>query len=137
MKPPRWASGHAPREGGADLSSRAAAAQVLKLLRVIRLTKLLRLLRNNLLIENMEIKVAIDYSAVQLGKYLLMLIFLTHWLGCGWCVSLVCVTPRMRRMMRIDPLRPAWRVDAMPPRAAASLSRGCWPSAPLDTPTLC
>jgi hypothetical protein len=87
------------------------SAQIFKLLRVIRLAKLLRLLRNNLLIENMETKVAIDYSAVQLSKYLMMLIFLTHWLGCGWCVC-ACLH---------DTSQARTQSKHVPPRAAASL----------------
>ena len=71
--------------------SRAAPPQItgaFKLLRIVRLFKLLRLIRNNLVVEALEGQIAVDYGAVQLVKYMLMLLFLTHWIACGWCVSL-------------------------------------------------
>lgn len=36
----------------------------------------------------MECQIAVNYGGVQLAKYLLVLLFLTHWLACGWCVGL-------------------------------------------------
>jgi hypothetical protein len=96
----------------------------LKLVRIIRLIKLLRLIRNNLVVEAMESQIAVDYGGVQLVKYLLVLVFLTHWLACGWCVSLPrCHTFTTSAIVRAESVLSAARPCSVIPSAHARSRR--------------
>ena len=62
----------------------ARLLQVLRLLRLVRLAKLFRILRAGHILQHWEVKLAINYSVVQLTKSILVVMVCAHWLACGY-----------------------------------------------------
>ena len=62
----------------------ACLLQVLRLLRLIRLAKLFRILRAGHILQRWEVKLAINYSVVQLTKSIVVVMVCAHWLACGY-----------------------------------------------------
>lgn len=58
--------------------------QVLRLLRLVRLAKLFRILRAGHILQRWEVKLAINYSVVQLTKSVVVVMVCAHWLACGY-----------------------------------------------------
>eukprot|EP00891_Asterochloris_glomerata_P005349 jgi/Astpho2/5349/Aster-x1289 len=58
--------------------------KVLRLLRLVRLAKLFRILRAGHILQRWEVKLAINYSVVQLTKSVVVVMVCAHWLACGY-----------------------------------------------------
>mmetsp|Transcript_153489 Transcript_153489/g.490716 ORF Transcript_153489/g.490716 Transcript_153489/m.490716 type:complete len:735 (-) Transcript_153489:49-2253(-) len=65
--------------------------KALKILRLLRILKLLRVLRASRLMHRMESRMSITYATFNLLKFFTLLGFVTHWLACLWCLTLVLV----------------------------------------------
>jgi len=65
--------------------------KALKILRLLRILKLLRVLRASRLMHRMESRMYITYATFNLLKFFTLLGFVTHWLACLWCLTLVLV----------------------------------------------
>jgi len=66
---------------------------VLRLLRLARLLKLLRIFRASRKLQRFRVNIRIKYSHIQLYTYTAILIFLIHWLACGYKLTAEKTTP--------------------------------------------
>ena len=95
----------------------ARLLQVLRLLRLIRLAKLFRILRAGHILQRWEVKLAINYSVVQLTKSIVVVMVCAHWLACGyhlvvilesstvsWASVLACGGERLGHMVGLQAL---------------------------------
>eukprot|EP00232_Nephroselmis_pyriformis_P003512 CAMPEP_0182906042 /NCGR_PEP_ID=MMETSP0034_2-20130328/33430_1 /TAXON_ID=156128 /ORGANISM="Nephroselmis pyriformis, Strain CCMP717" /LENGTH=656 /DNA_ID=CAMNT_0025041611 /DNA_START=421 /DNA_END=2388 /DNA_ORIENTATION=+ len=73
--------------------------KLLRIIRLLRLVKLLRVLRAGRMFQRWESAVSIDYSILELAKFLVCILSLSHWLACGWHMAAVLGTEE-------------WHVDA-------------------------
>ena len=71
--------------------------QVLRLLRLVRLAKLFRILRAGHILQRWEVKLAINYSVVQLTKSIMVVMVCAHWLACGYHLVVILESSTVSR----------------------------------------
>jgi len=73
-------------DGVTDASNAAGLSQLrtLRVLRALRLIKLSKLLTGLRVVKRWEVKVAINYPALSLGKCCIGMLLLSHWFACIW-----------------------------------------------------
>ena len=65
------------------------ALRVLRVLRALRLVKLVRLVRASRMFKRWECKIAINYSALALGKCVIGIFVASHWFACLWALQTI------------------------------------------------
>ncbi|OLQ15728.1 Potassium voltage-gated channel subfamily H member 7 [Symbiodinium microadriaticum] len=70
----------------------------IKIFRALRLLKLLRLVKTSRIVQDLEVPWSIPYQQMALGRFLLVLGLMCHWLACLWAMTLLLV----------DPVYPQW-----------------------------
>jgi len=58
--------------------------KILRIIRLLRLLKLLRIIRSGRIFRRLENALSINYSVLQLSKFVLSTILVSHWLACGY-----------------------------------------------------
>eukprot|EP00854_Cymbomonas_tetramitiformis_P004820 gene4820-5888_t len=58
--------------------------KILRVVRLLRLVKLQRILRTGKLLKQVEDTMAINYNLMTLVKFIVLTLFIAHWLACGW-----------------------------------------------------
>ena len=72
-----------------DEESSLTALRVLRVLRALRLIKLVRLVRASRMFKRWECKIAINYSALALGKCVVGIVLTSHWFACLWSLQTI------------------------------------------------
>merc|ERR1711970_73619 len=67
-------------------NSALSQLKILRILRLLRLFKLVKILRSAAILSKWQSRVGIKYSVMSLAKYMLMIIFVAHWMACFWHV---------------------------------------------------
>eukprot|EP00439_Symbiodinium_sp_Y106_P005855 s6418_g1.t1 len=80
----------------------------IKVFRALRLLKLLRLVKTSRMVQDLEVPWSIPYQQMALGRFLLVLGLMCHWLACLWAMTLLLV----------DPVYPQW-IDSIQEADAA------------------
>merc|ERR1712157_396523 len=65
--------------------------KVVEVVRLLRLVKLMRVVRASQLLQRFELRMSITYRQLELFKFFIMLLVITHWLANLWALSLVLV----------------------------------------------
>ena len=78
--------------GVMEQGSNLSGLKVLRILRAFRLLKLVRLLRVSRILKRWETRIAIDYSALEMSKCILLLLLSSHWFGCVWTLQASLMT---------------------------------------------
>lgn len=60
--------------------------KVLRIFRLFRLFKLIKILRSAPILSRWQSRVGIKYSVMSLAKYMVMIVFVAHWMACFWHV---------------------------------------------------
>lgn len=60
--------------------------KILRILRLLRLMKLIKIMRSADILSRWQSRVGVKYSAMSLAKYMTIIIFVAHWMGCFWHV---------------------------------------------------
>lgn len=58
--------------------------KILRVVRLLRLVKLQRILRTGKLLKQVEDTMAVNYNLMTLVKFIVLTLFIAHWLACGW-----------------------------------------------------
>ncbi|CAE7799687.1 Kcnh5, partial [Symbiodinium sp. KB8] len=74
-----------------EADNEIAGYSSVKVLRALRLLKLIRLARRSLWMEEQEALRSIPYQQLALGRFLLVLGLMCHWLACVWALTLQLV----------------------------------------------
>jgi hypothetical protein len=61
-----------------------ANVRMIRLIRLLKLIKMLRLLKSSRIIQRWECELAIPYAQIAMGKILLILLMIAHWMTCIW-----------------------------------------------------
>ena len=69
---------------GLILGDDVARLKILRVVRLLRLLKLLRIVRSGRIFARLENALAINYGVIQLTKFLLWVILISHWLACAY-----------------------------------------------------
>mmetsp|Transcript_42262 Transcript_42262/g.135277 ORF Transcript_42262/g.135277 Transcript_42262/m.135277 type:complete len:608 (-) Transcript_42262:209-2032(-) len=62
----------------------ASNLKALRVIRLMRLAKLLRIFRAGRMFQRWEATLTIDYAKVSLFKFVVIIMFLSHWMACAW-----------------------------------------------------
>lgn len=79
--------GAADNDGGGKAPAGLTGVRALRALRALRLIKLVRLLRGSTIWRRWENKMAINYTALELCKVLVMMLVSAHWFACVWTLQ--------------------------------------------------
>jgi len=58
--------------------------KVVRVIRLLRLAKLARILRAGRMFQRLESSIPVNYSVVSLCKFVVVTMFLAHWMACAW-----------------------------------------------------
>eukprot|EP00929_Paragymnodinium_shiwhaense_P102438 TRINITY_DN65624_c0_g1_i1.p1 TRINITY_DN65624_c0_g1~~TRINITY_DN65624_c0_g1_i1.p1 ORF type:complete len:876 (+),score=182.46 TRINITY_DN65624_c0_g1_i1:119-2746(+) len=80
-------------------SSALAKLKAVKIIRLLRLLKLMRMSRASRIFHRLECSIPFTYERMNLYKFFIILMLISHWLACVWATTLVAVgeeegTPR-------------------------------------------
>lgn len=112
------------------LVMQSEAMQKAKVIKVIRLLRLLKLVKVSIvarIFHRIEVRTSIAYQRVALYKFLVLLLFITHWLASLWAMTLTFVDEEpdvIRWISSIDDLDPTGKtrtVDDLPALYLASI----------------
>lgn len=67
-------------------NSALSQLKILRILRLLRLFKLVKILRSAAILSRWQSRVGIKYSVMSLAKYMTVIVFVAHWMGCFWHV---------------------------------------------------
>lgn len=67
-------------------SAMLSSLKILRILRLLRLFKLIKILRSAAILSKWQSRVGIKYSVMSLAKYMVMIVFVAHWMACFWHV---------------------------------------------------
>jgi len=67
-------------------NSALSQLKILRILRLLRLFKLVKILRSAAILSKWQSRVGIKYSVMSLAKYMIMILFVAHWMACFWHV---------------------------------------------------
>ncbi|KAJ3415551.1 Potassium voltage-gated channel sub H member 7 [Chytridiales sp. JEL 0842] len=79
--------GFNPNGDDSTKSSNLTQLRLLRFIRLARLLKLLRVLRASRKLRKWQVYINLRYAALQLAQYAFIIIFLIHWLACGYRLS--------------------------------------------------
>lgn len=70
-------------------SEAVSRLKILRILRLLRLFKLVKLLRSAEMITKLQSRLGFKYSMMSLCKYMMIILFVSHWIACLWHVVTV------------------------------------------------
>jgi len=92
-------------------------AKVVKIIRLLRLLKLVKVSIAARIFHRIEVRVSITYQRVALYKFLVLLLFISHWLACLWAMTLTLVDEEPDVMRWVDSL------DSLDPKGQTNTAK--------------